>query len=293
MSTHRRRPAPSIHLGCLLGCLLAAFALVAAACGGDTGDTGAGHTDGSPVEHRSADPDNCPLDALDRAEGRVEIAVWHGLVGLPATTLEELAEEYNAAQDRVHVSVEAQGDYEELFAKFTAAWRASEAQTLPDVLMAQDTDTRFLVDSGSVVAADDCIAADPDAARHYETLADHVRATYTVDGLLWPAAYGVAAPVLYYNRAHLTAAGLDPDDPPGDLQELRAVAEAVKAVRPEGRPLAFRAHSWWIENLARARVTRWSTTTTAAPAPRVAADCSTARSSRSWSGWSTWSRTSS
>ena len=229
-----------------------AAALVVGACSGS--DEAVREDDGSDAAgapaaaHLSADPSKCPLDALDQADAPVEIRVWHGLVGLAATALEGLAEEYNASQERVVVRVDAQGDYEELFAKYREASRVGGVD-LPDVLLAQDTDTRSLVDSGTVVAADDCIAADPGAEEHYETLSDVVRATYTVDGLLWPAAFGVASPILYFNRAHLEQAGLDPDDPPETLSELREVAEAIKGVRPEGHPLAFRAHSWWIENL--------------------------------------------
>lgn len=236
--------------------LLAAFALAGAGCVGEGDASGrdesAAKSGGSGPEITQREPDqaNCPLDALEQADGPVDVTVWHGLVGVPASVLEEFAAEYNASQDQVRVSVESQGDYEELFAEYTTAMRSSSVADLPDVVLAQDTDTRFLVDSGTVVAADDCIAADSGAEEHYDTLADFVRATYTVDGVLWPAAFGVASPVLYYNRAHLEQAGLDPDDPPDSLEELRETAEAIKAVRPEGHPLAFRAHSWWIENLA-------------------------------------------
>lgn len=238
-----------LHGACLVPvcALTAVFALLVAACGDGDAAPEAG---GAKATARAPDPDNCPLEALDRADAPVEVTVWHGLVGEAQATLEELADGYNASQDRVRVRVDAQGSYEELFAKYTAASRAPDDATLPDVVLAQDTDTRYLVDSGTVLPAADCIAADPDAASHYDTLAELVRAAYTVDGLLWPAAYGVATPVLYYNRAHLEQAGLDPDDPPGDLEELRAAAEAIKAVRPEGHPLAFRAHSWWLEHLS-------------------------------------------
>ncbi len=240
----------------VIAALWVSSALLLAACTGD--DPAAGDEDrpgdrGTEAAGRSGDPARCPLDALDRAESRVDVTLWHGLVGMPATVLGELAAQYNAAQDAVHVEVAGQGDYEELFAKFTAASRADDDTTMPDIVLAQDTDTQYLVDSGVVVAAGDCIAAEPDAAARYETLAPFVRATYTVDGVLWPAAFGVAAPVLYFNRAHLEQAGLDPDDAPSDLDEVRATAEAVKAVRPEGYPVAFRVDSWWIEQLSTAQ----------------------------------------
>ncbi len=242
----RRRPGPAQRAGVVL--LASALVATAVACGGSSTAEGDARVERA-TEH-PADPANCPVDALDRADGPVEVTVWHGLVGQAQEALEALAAEYNASQQRVRVSVDAQGDYEELFAKVTASLLGPSERTLPDILLAQDTDTRFLVDSGAVIAASDCIAADPDAEEQYDRLADFVRAGYTVDGLLWPAAFGVATPVLYYNRSHLEQAGLDPDDPPADLDELRTVATAIKAVRPEGRPLVFRAHSWWIEHLA-------------------------------------------
>lgn len=235
---------------------MAAVAVIGAACGGDDAADGSGGNDSGGANGaeaaagRGADPANCPLDALDEADGPVDITLWHGVLGLTAVTLEEFAQDYNASQDRVRVSVESQGEYDELFTKFTEAVRANDFNTLPEVLVGGDIDVQFMADSGAVVAADDCIAADPDAEAHYETLADFVRTTYTADGVLWPAVFGVSSPVLYYNRAHLEQAGLDPDSPPGSLEELRSTAEAIKAVRPEGFPLAFRADPWWLENLA-------------------------------------------
>ncbi len=252
MTPMDRRPRRWMRL---LG-LLAAVTLVAAACG-DNGDNGAADGNGdngadreNGAEGRAADPANCPIEALDDADGVVDITLWHGIAGLAGVTLDEFADEYNAAQDRVRVNIESQGDYEELFTKFTEASRADDFNTLPNILLAEDTNTQFMVDSRAVVAADDCIAADPDAEAHYDTLADFVRASYTVDGLLWPAAFGVSTPIIYYNRAHLEQAGLDPDDAPGDLDTLRSTAEAIKAERPEGFPIIFRADSWWIENLS-------------------------------------------
>lgn len=247
--TPNRRP---LRWQQLLG-LLAAITLVAAACGGDdNGASGEGNGDAPDGEtaERAANPENCPVDALEQADGPVDITLWHGIAGLAGVTLDEFAEEYNAAQDRVRVNIESQGDYEELFTKFTEASRANDFNTMPDILLAEDTNTQFMVDSGAVVAAGDCIAADPDAEAHYDTLAEFVRATYTVDGLLWPGAFGVSTPIIYYNRAHLEQAGLDPEAAPGSLDELRATAEAIKAERPEGYPIIYRADSWWIENLS-------------------------------------------
>ena len=61
-----------------------------------------------------ADASACPVDALDDADGPVEITIWHAWIGLTAKTLDSIAADYNASQDKVVLKVEAQGTYEEV-----------------------------------------------------------------------------------------------------------------------------------------------------------------------------------
>jgi sn-glycerol 3-phosphate transport system substrate-binding protein len=84
-----------------------------------------------------------------------------------------------------------------------------------------------------------------------------VKEGYSVEGVQWPAAFGVSTPVIYYNKAHFRAAGLDPETPPANLAEIRAAAEAIAAAKADGRidaedgpPFVYRADAWWLENLA-------------------------------------------
>jgi sn-glycerol 3-phosphate transport system substrate-binding protein len=53
---------------------------------------------------------------------------------------------------------------------------------------------------------------------------------------------------MYYNRDHLTAAGLDPDDPPGTLAGIRAAAEAIKAAGIADKPFVLVLVPQFIEN---------------------------------------------
>ena len=133
----------------VLAALLGTIALLGAACGGDDG----GDSGGSGGDGGSASADDCPVDALDDADGPVEITLWHAVVGLTAQTLEEFAEEYNASQDKVQVKVESQGqNYEEQQKKFQDSLR--DPDTLPNILLAEDTNTQFMVDSGSAAISD-------------------------------------------------------------------------------------------------------------------------------------------
>lgn len=251
----RRRPLV------LLAALLATLSLVAAACGGDDGSDG-GSGSGGSGEGGSASAEDCPIDALENADGTVEITLWHAVLGLTAQTLEEFAEEYNASQDKVKVNVESQGQsYEEQQKKFQDSLR--DPDTLPNILLAEDTNTQFMIDSASAIPAQSCIEADPEAGEVYDQLLPAVANGYSVEGIQWPAAFGVSTPVLYYNKGHFEAAGLDPEDPPANLEEIRTAAQAIADAKaagqiltasgapvPDGAPFVYRADAWWLENLA-------------------------------------------
>ncbi len=225
--------------------LLAVLALLAAACGGGGDDT----ADGGGDSGGGSDLPTCPVDALDDADGPTEVTVWHAWVGLTKRTIESIAADYNASQDRVEVKVEAQGNYEEMLAKYESA--LADPESLPDIVLSEDTTTQFMIDSGTVMPAQACIEADPDAKAFYDQVLPAVTSGFTVEDTLWPAAFSVSQPVLYANENHLTAAGLDPAALPGTLDELRAAAEQIKAANIPGvqEPLVLRLDSWYLEHL--------------------------------------------
>lgn len=226
-----------------IAALVGAMALLGAACGGsDEGSSGDNGSGGSSDA-------TCPVDALEETDEVVEIVLWHAILGLAAQTVEEFAEEYNASQDQVTVRVESQGNsYEEQQTKYTAALR--DPDSLPQILLAEDTNTQFMIDSQSAIPAQSCIESDPAAGEIYDTLMPAVAKGYSVEGVQWPAAFGVSTPVLYYNKAHFTEAGLDPEAPPGNLAEIESAAESVLQARPDSPPFVYRADAWWLENLA-------------------------------------------
>ena len=237
------------HLRKILSALVAALALVAAACGGEeSGDGGSSSGGGSDLP-------TCNPDALDDADGVTEITVWHAWVGLTKRTVEAIAEEYNASQDKVKVNVEAQGTYEEMLAKYESA--IADPDSLPDIVLSEDTTTQFMIDSATIMPAQSCLDADPDAQAFYDQVLPAVTAGFTVEDVLWPAAFSMSQPVLYANEEHLTAAGLDATDLPGTLDELRAAAEQIKAAKEAGKPglgtvtepLVLRMDSWYLEHL--------------------------------------------
>jgi len=224
-----------------------AAALLATACGGDDKADPATN-DGGQTAAPAGNAANCPVEALASASGPVEINMWYAFQGVAAQGLDQMAADYNASQSKVVIKVSNQGNYEEQLTKYKTALAAPD--TLPALMTAEDTQTRFLLDSKSIVTAEDCLAADPDAKDLYADLVPAVEAAYTVDGQLLPVGFGVSNPVLYFNRTQFTTAGLNPEQPPATLAELRSAAEKLKAAAIPGleEPLVLKMDSWFIEH---------------------------------------------
>lgn len=203
------------------------FALVVAACGGTSGggdgeDSGG---DGGGGEDAAVDLPECPVDALENvtAADPVEVTVWHSYVAKTQQALEDLAAQYNDSQDRVVVRVESQGNsYSELQRKYQQAIPSGD---LPGIAILEDTQNQSMADSGTVIPLDSCDAADDsfDTEDFLPIALDY----YAIDDVVWPVSMNLSTPILYYNRKHFEQAGLDPDNPPTTLAEMRDAAQAI------------------------------------------------------------------
>lgn len=206
-----------------------ALAVVAACSGG--GDT-AGGAAGS-----------CPVDALDDADSVVNVAMWETFVGEPERTMSSLVDEYNASQDKVRVTMENQGvAWEEIQRKFNSSISSGD---LPQLVVLEHTQTQFLADSGAILPAEACFAA---AGVDPGEFAEVARSFYSVDDVLQSGSVVPATGVMYYNRDHFERAGLDPDDPPGTLAELRSAAEAIQAAGVTRQPLVLLLQPLFVEH---------------------------------------------
>lgn len=232
-ATRRRLPRFLAGLGGL--------ALLAAACS-DPPTTGDG---GVRTALEDGELPECPLDALEEAEGPVQATLWYGgLGGVTKQTMDQTVERFNAGQDQVRLDASDQGSsYEEVFRKYDSAASASVDQ-LPDLIYLEDTQLQGMIDRGQVLPAEACMEA---AGYDITDIEPAVRAKYTVDDVLYPGYVNVSTPVLYYNKAHWVEAGLDPDDPPGTLDEVYEQAKALKEAGVSERPFVLKNSRWFFE----------------------------------------------
>ncbi len=228
-----------------LALVMSAALVAVAACsdpptsGGDAAQTDGADGDGDQLPE-------CPLDALDDADGPVEVTLWYGGIGGPTEqTLEDLIAAFNASQDRVVVTASNQGgSFAEVNRKFESAAAADTGQ-LPDIVMLENTQLRALADGGLVLPAEACMDA---AGYDLTQIEPAVRAAYSVDDVLYPGYMNVTSQVLYYNKAHWVRADLDPAAPPRTLDEIYEQAVALRDAGVSDKPLSFKVSHAVFEN---------------------------------------------
>jgi sn-glycerol 3-phosphate transport system substrate-binding protein len=174
----------------------------------------------------------CPVGALDGATAPIEITLWHGFSGTPDEELTALTDAYNAAQTKVHVTLQNQGGIKQTIEKYNQSGQESrpEMVSLPEYVVQQ------MADSGSVIPVDACIQSD-----HFDTapFVPRVLLAYRTGGVQWSMPFNVSDPVLYFNKPMFVKAGLDPDAPPVSLEQLRAVSQQLVSSGAAGYGIAL------------------------------------------------------
>lgn len=222
--------------------LLTVAALALAACGGASGG---GDEDASTATTTDEGLPECPVDALDdvpAADLPVHVTLWHASVAKGEEALNQIADAYNASQDRVVIDVENQAtSFEELQRKYNQAIPSND---LPGIALLEDTQTQAMADSGTVLPAQSCIEADDyDMSDFVPTLVDY----YSIDGNLYPASMTGSNALIYLNVDHFEEAGLDPADPPQNLDEIRQAAEAIRDAGITEHPFVWHMAPWQVE----------------------------------------------
>lgn len=235
-----RRPRPPRARRLTAGLLASVVVLASSACIRQEGNASAG---GGGAQQGPVTRDNlpdCPVDALDEADGPVDIELWHAFLGETKLYMEALADSYNDSQDAVRLTVEEQGQsYDQVLDKYVAGIPSGQ---VPEIVNLEDVSLRQMVDSDSILPAEACEQADAFTTGQLPV----VRSYYTADDIYWPGYTNVSEPILYFNAVMWEQAGLDPNDPPETLEEVRATAEALRA-SGVATPLALKLDEWFVE----------------------------------------------
>ena len=201
--------------------------LAGAACGG--GKEGA--------------PSTTPPRQAATPSGPVTISFWHVATGAVKDTLTRLTDQFNASQDRITVSLVFQGKYDDNMNKILASLGSGD---LPTLAQLDDPKTQLIADSGAVVPVQDFIDAE---GYDLSDFLPQVLAYYRVGGRLLGMPFNVTNPILYYNKRAFEKAGLDPQQPPRTLDDVRAYSQKIvdAGVAPHG--IALDINPWYFEQM--------------------------------------------
>ncbi|GAP13990.1 ABC-type sugar transport system, periplasmic component [Longilinea arvoryzae] len=154
------------------------------------------------------------------ANGHVTLDFWYSLSGDTGAAVETLVKQFNDSQTKITVKATYQGNYSDIMAKI---YSAIAGGTVPNV--AQAGGAPLLGTSGAILPMTDFVSGENgfDLSQIHKAFIDY----NTVNGVLWSMPFNNSVPVMYYNKDLFKAAGLDPENPPQNFDELIAVAKRL------------------------------------------------------------------
>lgn len=176
-----------------------------------------------------------------KEDGKIVIDFWHSMGGTPGDALTELVNQFNDRQDKIKVSLEFQGDYEEAINKLKNVAGTDKA---PAIMQIYEIGTRFMIDSGYVKPMQAFIDAD-----NYDisALEENILGYYTVDDKLYSMPFNSSNAVMFYNKDAFKEVGLDPEKPPHTFSEIEEAAKKLTTNDRSG--FAILIYGWFFEQL--------------------------------------------
>jgi len=160
------------------------------------------------------------------AQQPVEItfANWAAAEGTTRPAIEQVIKEFEAGHPGIRIKSEAIS-FTEIARQLVLRVRAGNP---PDVAQLAGNDTFLVAATGKLEPLDSYVAGDLKAALKPETLAQF---RYRNQLIAFPWTQAPAG--LWYNKAILQKAGLNPDDPPKTIDALTQALAAIKRTQPD------------------------------------------------------------
>jgi sn-glycerol 3-phosphate transport system substrate-binding protein len=161
-----------------------------------------------------------PAKKFDLQAGeRVKVTFWHAMGGKAGEAVTALVDEFNKSQDKVQVTAEYQGSYDDALQKFKAS-----GPNGPTLIQVYEIGSRFMMDSEMITPMQNFIDADGYLTNQFE---QNILSYYTFDGKLNSMPFNTSTPILYYNKTAFKDAGLDPEKPPKTFEEFHDYAKKL------------------------------------------------------------------
>ncbi|MCZ8515455.1 ABC transporter substrate-binding protein [Paenibacillus filicis] len=158
------------------------------------------------------------------ASGVTELTFYYpvAVAGPLAKIMESYVNEFNQSHPNIHVQAVYSGDYGQTKTKVLAA---ANGGNMPDVAVMGATEVLGLKDADAIVPLDAFINKDSDGEAYVKDFFPAYMPK--IEGNYWSVPFQRSTPVLYYNKDAFKAAGLDPNKPPANWNELEEDAKKL------------------------------------------------------------------
>ncbi|MFC4323759.1 ABC transporter substrate-binding protein [Litchfieldia salsa] len=194
--------------------LMLTFALVLSACN-SSDSTGSETSSGS--------------NEVAADTGKIELTYWYAWGDKIGENNENLVKMFNESQDKIHVTAEYQGTYDDLHAKTQAAFAAKNA---PEVTMNEIASIGVFAKSGMTQDLTPFVEQDD---MDLDDFNPGLMGNSYVDDKLYGLPYLRSTPILYMNTTMLEEAGLDPAGP----KDWAEFEEYLRALTVEGKTVGM------------------------------------------------------
>ncbi len=154
------------------------------------------------------------------AGGKVQLTLWHQ--EQPPNRVQQFGnviEKFNNSQDEIVVKQQVQ-NWEEAYQKTTSAIQSGNQ---PDIQFTIPDFTVSIKETGAVQPVEDIVGN----LRNEFTFLESAEQPYRYDGNIWAVPLFGMIQLLWYRKDMFEAAGLDPEQPPQNWDELRSYAERL------------------------------------------------------------------
>jgi sn-glycerol 3-phosphate transport system substrate-binding protein len=175
-----------------------------------------------PASTKPPNPHGFPIGAAAASKSKpVSITLWHSMTSANLAALVALTNSFNRSQGDIRVNLVNQDSYASTLSEYT---RATSTGTLPDLVQMDGGYLQQLIDSRRIVPVQEAIEADG-----YD-ISDFVVAaleSFRVSDAIWAIPFNCSVQVLYYDKAALRRASLDPDSPPQSMTEMIDASKSI------------------------------------------------------------------
>lgn len=214
--------------------------LFVAGCGTSGSKTGQGDTQQPKLES------GANTEQVASEGEQTELSFYYPIaVGGPLTSvIEKMTEEFTKENPDIKVKPIYTGSYADTTTKVQAGVQAKQP---PDVAVLLTTELYSMIDSNAVIPLDDFIAKEDPS--YIEDFYPAFMSNAQSEGKTYSIPFQRSTIVLYYNKDAFKKAGLDPEKPPANWDELVTAAKQLNQNGQSGIEIPGSGFAYWMFQL--------------------------------------------